>query len=78
MACSYVLIRHEGFYFAESECEWPHTEENVRRQEFCNHIEGYGSVCSCSDPAVLTFDPQPVSQPQHCRLNTLHYASLAS
>uniref|UniRef100_A0A1B6FTU3 Protein O-linked-mannose beta-1,2-N-acetylglucosaminyltransferase n=1 Tax=Cuerna arida TaxID=1464854 RepID=A0A1B6FTU3_9HEMI len=44
----------------ESECEWEQTEENVRRQEFCNHIEGYGSVCSCSEPALLTFDPQPI------------------
>ncbi|XP_046683655.1 protein O-linked-mannose beta-1,2-N-acetylglucosaminyltransferase 1-like [Homalodisca vitripennis] len=46
----------------ESECEWEQTEENVRRQEFCNHIEGYGSVCSCSEPALLTFDPQPIDQ----------------
>ncbi|XP_066996973.1 protein O-linked-mannose beta-1,2-N-acetylglucosaminyltransferase 1 [Anabrus simplex] len=44
----------------DSECDWPDTEENRRRREFCNHIEGYGSVCSCSDPAPLIFSPEPV------------------
>ncbi|XP_054280090.1 protein O-linked-mannose beta-1,2-N-acetylglucosaminyltransferase 1-like isoform X1 [Macrosteles quadrilineatus] len=46
----------------ESECEWEQTEENIRRQEFCNHIEGYGSVCSCAEPALLTFDPPPIEE----------------
>lgn len=44
----------------ESECDWPDNEENQRRRAFCNHIEGYGSVCSCADPAPLTFSPEPV------------------
>ncbi|XP_063220373.1 protein O-linked-mannose beta-1,2-N-acetylglucosaminyltransferase 1-like isoform X2 [Bacillus rossius redtenbacheri] len=44
----------------ESECDWSDTEENRRRREFCNHVEGYGSVCSCSDPAPLTFHPEPI------------------
>ncbi|XP_069695480.1 protein O-linked-mannose beta-1,2-N-acetylglucosaminyltransferase 1-like isoform X2 [Periplaneta americana] len=44
----------------DSECDWADTEENRRRREFCNHIEGYGSVCSCSDPAPLLFNPEPV------------------
>jgi beta-1,2-N-acetylglucosaminyltransferase len=39
----------------ESECDWPQSEENRRRKNFCSHIEGYGSVCSCSEPAPLTF-----------------------
>ncbi|RWS14828.1 hypothetical protein B4U79_10427 [Dinothrombium tinctorium] len=41
----------------ESECDWPDTEENRRRRSFCNRIEGYGQVCSCTDPAPLTFSP---------------------
>jgi hypothetical protein len=45
----------------DSECDWVDTEENRRRREFCNHIEGYGSVCSCTDPAPLLFNPEPVS-----------------
>jgi beta-1,2-N-acetylglucosaminyltransferase len=45
----------------DSECDWVDTEENRRRREFCNHIEGYGSVCSCTDPAPLIFNPEPVS-----------------
>lgn len=44
----------------ESECDWPDTEENRRRRAFCNHIEGYGSVCSCTDPAPLSFNPENV------------------
>ncbi|KAF6216496.1 hypothetical protein GE061_000838 [Apolygus lucorum] len=42
-----------------SVCQWPDTEENRRRQQFCNRIEGYGSVCSCDDPASLSFNPEP-------------------
>ncbi|XP_064477377.1 protein O-linked-mannose beta-1,2-N-acetylglucosaminyltransferase 1-like isoform X1 [Ornithodoros turicata] len=45
----------------ESECDWQDTEENQRRRAFCNHIEGYGSVCSCSDPAPLSFSPEPIT-----------------
>lgn len=45
----------------ESECQWPDTPENRRRRAFCSRIEGYGSVCSCDDPAPLTFNPEPVS-----------------
>ena len=48
---------------SEIQCNWPATEENKRRQEFCNKLEGYGSVCSCSDPAPVKFDPPPVSCP---------------
>lgn len=43
----------------ESQCDWPDTEENHRRLVFCNKLEGYGSVCSCSEPAPLVFNPQP-------------------
>ncbi|KAK3914406.1 Protein O-linked-mannose beta-1,2-N-acetylglucosaminyltransferase 1 [Frankliniella fusca] len=48
----------------ESECSWPETEENRRRKEFCNHIEGYGSVCSCQDPAPIMFNPEPIPNNQ--------------
>ncbi|BES90438.1 GNT-I family [Nesidiocoris tenuis] len=43
-----------------SVCQWPDTEENLRRLQFCNRIEGYGSVCSCEEPASLNFNPEPV------------------
>jgi len=43
---------------AESEC--PAWKGDERRRAFCNHIEGYGSVCSCSDPSPLYF-PRPLS-----------------
>ena len=40
-----------------SECDWPGSDllERERRKNFCGHIEGYGSVCSCSEPAPLSF-----------------------
>lgn len=44
----------------ESECEWPDSEDNKRRRQFCNHIEGYGSVCNCNDPAPIIFNPEPL------------------
>ncbi|KAK3870180.1 hypothetical protein Pcinc_024567 [Petrolisthes cinctipes] len=44
----------------ESECEWPEGEEQHRRREFCGHIEGYGSVCACTDPAPLSFTTEPL------------------
>lgn len=40
----------------ESDCDqWANNEENGRRRSFCSKVEGYGSVCSCSDPALLNF-----------------------
>ncbi|CAL4093564.1 unnamed protein product [Meganyctiphanes norvegica] len=44
----------------ESECAWPDTEDHNRRREFCGHIEGYGSVCSCVDPAPLAYTTDPL------------------
>ncbi|KAL3870054.1 hypothetical protein ACJMK2_042671 [Sinanodonta woodiana] len=44
----------------ESECDWPDTEVNRRRKAFCNKVEGYGSVCSCTQPASLEFNPKPL------------------
>ncbi|KAL1130280.1 hypothetical protein AAG570_013218 [Ranatra chinensis] len=44
----------------KSICTWADSEENIRRKQFCDRIEGYGSVCSCDEPAPLTFSPEPV------------------
>ena len=46
----------------EEECGegWGRGEEGERRRTFCNSVEGYGSVCSCSNPSSLHFDPPPV------------------
>ena len=42
--------------YSHSECSsWSDTEVDLRRKQFCSHIEGYGSVCSCSEPAPLDF-----------------------
>ena len=40
--------------------QWPVSEETQRRRRFCDKIEGYGSVCSCSDPSPIMFNPPPV------------------
>lgn len=56
------------YYYAD--CNWnsSHSEsENTfeRRQDFCNKLEGYGSVCDCKNPTPITFKPNPVSG--HCQ-----------
>ncbi|XP_077980991.1 protein O-linked-mannose beta-1,2-N-acetylglucosaminyltransferase 1-like [Glandiceps talaboti] len=45
----------------DSECNWPDTEVNRRRKSFCSRIEGYGSLCSCSDPAPIEMNPEPIA-----------------
>lgn len=45
---------------AEAECHWADTELNRRRKVFCGKVEGYGSICSCRDPAPIEFNPDPV------------------
>ncbi|CAH1773117.1 unnamed protein product [Owenia fusiformis] len=45
----------------ETECDWPQSDVNERRRAFCSKIEGYGSVCSCKDPAPLEFFPAPLA-----------------
>ena len=35
----------------------PHCWDSERRAEFCDRIEGYGSVCSCDNPAPIVFNP---------------------
>ncbi|KAK4008597.1 hypothetical protein OUZ56_013731 [Daphnia magna] len=48
----------------EEECQWPDTEENQRRREFCSRVEGYGSVCDCHQPTPITFQPSPIPNNQ--------------
>lgn len=38
-------------------------DQNRRRTEFCSLVEGYGSVCSCEDPAIISFPFQPLDGP---------------
>nr|ABH03465.1 POMGnT1 [Danio rerio] len=45
----------------EAECHWADTELNRRRKLFCSKVEGYGSICSCKDPAPIEFNPDPLS-----------------
>uniref|UniRef100_A0A8C2Q7R9 Protein O-linked-mannose beta-1,2-N-acetylglucosaminyltransferase n=1 Tax=Cyprinus carpio TaxID=7962 RepID=A0A8C2Q7R9_CYPCA len=44
----------------EAECHWADTELNRRRKLFCSKVEGYGSICSCKDPAPIEFNPDPL------------------
>ena len=60
---------------SESECQWDDSEENRRRKNFCSHIEGYGSVCSCAEPAPLTF---PVSVDWKDPISSVPVAIVAS
>ncbi|XP_062411760.1 protein O-linked-mannose beta-1,2-N-acetylglucosaminyltransferase 1 [Sardina pilchardus] len=64
-----VLLKTEVQLTAseEAECHWADTELNRRRKLFCSKVEGYGSICSCKDPAPIEFnpDPLPVSNVHH-------------
>ncbi|EDO45785.1 predicted protein [Nematostella vectensis] len=42
------------------ECRWEETEVNKRRRVFCNKYEGYGSVCSCTNPAEIDIKSDPL------------------
>ncbi|XP_028393011.1 protein O-linked-mannose beta-1,2-N-acetylglucosaminyltransferase 1-like [Dendronephthya gigantea] len=37
----------------QSQCKWDESEVSKRRRKFCERFEGYGSVCSCSNPAPI-------------------------
>uniref|UniRef100_A0A673MEU3 Protein O-linked-mannose beta-1,2-N-acetylglucosaminyltransferase n=1 Tax=Sinocyclocheilus rhinocerous TaxID=307959 RepID=A0A673MEU3_9TELE len=56
-----VLLKTEVQLTAseEAECHWADTEPNRRRKLFCSKVEGYGSICSCKDPAPIEFNPDP-------------------
>ncbi|XP_034003097.1 protein O-linked-mannose beta-1,2-N-acetylglucosaminyltransferase 1 [Trematomus bernacchii] len=58
-----VLLKTEVQLTAseEAECHWADTELNRRRKLFCSKVEGYGSICSCKDPAPIEFSPDPLS-----------------
>lgn len=45
---------------ADTECKWDNSDTSRRRREFCNKLEGYGSVCSCQDPAPIDFVSKPL------------------
>ncbi|CAL1591661.1 unnamed protein product [Knipowitschia caucasica] len=57
-----VLLKTEVQLTAseEAECLWADTELNRRRKIFCSKVEGYGSICSCKDPAPIEFNPEPL------------------
>ncbi|XP_051568692.1 protein O-linked-mannose beta-1,2-N-acetylglucosaminyltransferase 1-like [Myxocyprinus asiaticus] len=57
-----VLLKTEVQLTAseEAECHWVDTELNRRRKLFCSKVEGYGSICSCNDPAPIEFNPDPL------------------
>ncbi|KAI5614606.1 protein O-linked-mannose beta-1,2-N-acetylglucosaminyltransferase 1, partial [Silurus asotus] len=57
-----VLVKTEVQLTApeEAECHWADTELNRRRKLFCSKVEGYGSICSCKDPAPIEFNPEPL------------------
>ncbi|XP_062853161.1 protein O-linked-mannose beta-1,2-N-acetylglucosaminyltransferase 1 [Trichomycterus rosablanca] len=57
-----VLLKTEVQLTAaeEAECHWADTELNRRRKLFCSKVEGYGSICSCKDPAPIEFNPEPL------------------
>ncbi|XP_043096930.1 protein O-linked-mannose beta-1,2-N-acetylglucosaminyltransferase 1-like [Puntigrus tetrazona] len=57
-----VLLKTEVQLTAseEAECHWADTELNRRRKLFCSKVEGYGSICSCKDPAPIEFNPDPL------------------
>uniref|UniRef100_UPI00398E9439 protein O-linked-mannose beta-1,2-N-acetylglucosaminyltransferase 1 isoform X4 n=1 Tax=Pristiophorus japonicus TaxID=55135 RepID=UPI00398E9439 len=42
----------------DAECHWADTDANRRRKTFCSKVEGYGSICSCKDPAPIEFNPE--------------------
>ncbi|XP_059922689.1 protein O-linked-mannose beta-1,2-N-acetylglucosaminyltransferase 1 isoform X2 [Gadus macrocephalus] len=52
-----VLLKTEVQLTASEECRWADTELNRRRKLFCSKVEGYGSICSCKDPAPIEFTP---------------------
>ncbi|XP_062308167.1 protein O-linked-mannose beta-1,2-N-acetylglucosaminyltransferase 1 isoform X2 [Osmerus eperlanus] len=57
-----VLLKTEVQLTAseEAECHWADTDRNRRRKIFCSKVEGYGSICSCKDPAPIQFNPDPL------------------
>uniref|UniRef100_A0A3P8Z165 Protein O-linked-mannose beta-1,2-N-acetylglucosaminyltransferase n=1 Tax=Esox lucius TaxID=8010 RepID=A0A3P8Z165_ESOLU len=57
-----VLLKTEVQLTAseDAECHWADTDLNRRRKLFCSKVEGYGSICSCKDPAPIEFNPDPL------------------
>lgn len=58
------------------ECKWTsgNHEENLRRQDFCSNVEGYGAVCDCDSPSKITFEETQVSsQSKHFDTSVFKY-----
>ena len=49
----------EGEVPLDTDPEPPCWDAEPRRAEFCDRIEGYGSACSCDNPAPISFQPPP-------------------
>ena len=69
LECRVPLAASEEEYAAR--CRWA----SERRREFCDRIEGYGSVCSCDNPAPIEFSPPP---PLNMRITGVPVAIIAS
>uniref|UniRef100_UPI00358F1449 protein O-linked-mannose beta-1,2-N-acetylglucosaminyltransferase 1 n=1 Tax=Myxine glutinosa TaxID=7769 RepID=UPI00358F1449 len=41
-------------------CNWGSDAISLRRMAFCGKLEGYGSLCSCRDPAPIALHPPPL------------------
>ncbi|XP_046860062.1 protein O-linked-mannose beta-1,2-N-acetylglucosaminyltransferase 1-like [Xenia sp. Carnegie-2017] len=44
----------------QSQCAWDDSEESKRRRMFCDKFEGYGSLCSCNNPAPIEIKTTPL------------------
>ena len=58
----YIYGGVQKFYSisSESECRWPNDAIGKRRNVFCSKQEGFGSVCSCKEPASISFNTEEV------------------
>ncbi|XP_046860054.1 protein O-linked-mannose beta-1,2-N-acetylglucosaminyltransferase 1-like [Xenia sp. Carnegie-2017] len=44
----------------QSQCAWDDSEESKQRRMFCDKFEGYGSLCSCNNPAPIEIKTTPL------------------
>ncbi|XP_067020096.1 protein O-linked-mannose beta-1,2-N-acetylglucosaminyltransferase 1-like [Acropora muricata] len=56
-------------------CLWEDNEISQRRKEFCEKYEGYGSVCSCSNPAPLERPSDPFPNGERMKIPVAIIAS---
>ncbi|KAK2723356.1 hypothetical protein QYM36_001876 [Artemia franciscana] len=60
---------------SDADCNWIDSPDNKRRREFCSQVEGYGTVCSCTNPAPVKFPYQPL---EHSVVENIPIIVLAS